>query len=41
MKRLEIIGYSYDWVPKQHQENNFDKELSNEQNKKMNELFKK
>lgn len=35
MKILEIIGYSYEWIPKQHEETNFDKELSAKQNKQM------
>lgn len=35
MKRLEIIGYSYDWVPEPHEGTKFDKELSEKQNKEM------
>nr|UVM81866.1 MAG: hypothetical protein [Bacteriophage sp.] len=40
MKRLEIIGYSYDWVPEPHEGTKFDKELSEKQNKEMDKLFK-
>jgi len=35
MIKLEIIGYSYDWVPEIHEETKFDKELSAKQNKQM------
>ena len=41
MRKIEIIGYSYDWVPKSREETNFDNELSDKQNIKMNELFKR
>lgn len=40
MKRLEMIGYSYDWVPETHEETKFDKELSDKQNKQMKKYSK-
>lgn len=40
MKRFEIIGYSYEWLPEPHKETQFDKELSEKQNKEIDKLFK-
>ena len=40
MKRFEIIGYSYEWLPEPHKETQFDKELSEKKNKEIDKLFK-
>ncbi len=39
MNQVNIIGYSYEWIPRLHEENDIDKELL-EKNKKKNYLKK-
>ncbi|WP_368263395.1 hypothetical protein [Clostridium disporicum] len=37
MKKINIIGYSYDWIPIPSKESELDKELSQKQNEKFKE----